>query len=127
KPNNILLFGDQAKLCDFGLSTVTGSTLRLHHRAGTLDYAAPEVFQGRLSDWTDQFALAVAYFQLRTGGMPFTGTPGAFVATYVRPAPELRSLSKAEQPILARALTPVPQDRWPSCRDFMSRLTQVIV
>jgi serine/threonine protein kinase len=127
KPSNVLLFGDTAKLCDFGLSTVTGSTLRMHYRAGTLDYAAPEVFQGRLSDWTDQYALAVTYFQLRTGTLPFHDTPAKFVATYARPAPELGPLSKAEQRILARALASVPQDRWPTCREFISRLTQVIV
>src|SRR5262245_36270584 len=50
KPTNLLLFGDDAvKLCDFGLSCTTSSPLRSHRRAGTLDYAAPEIFQGRLS------------------------------------------------------------------------------
>jgi serine/threonine protein kinase, bacterial len=127
KPSNILLFGENIKLCDFGLSSVTTAALRFHYRAGTLDYAAPEIFQGRLSDWTDQYALAVTYVQLRTGMLPFTDTPATFVRGYVRPAPDLARLPRPEQPIVARALAAVPQDRWPSCGEFMSRLTRVIV
>jgi serine/threonine protein kinase len=127
KPSNVLVFGDTAKLCDFGLSSTTGAALRQHDRAGTLDYAAPEVFQGRLSDWTDQYALAVTYVHLRTGTLPFTDTPARFVASYVRPAPNLAALSKPEQAIVARGLAPIPQDRWPSCRELVTRLTQVIV
>lgn len=127
KPSNILICGDTSKLCDFGLSSATGSALRFHHRAGTLAYAAPEVFQGRLSDWTDQYALAVTYYQLRTGAMPFADTPASFVPTYVRPRPDLRLLPTAEQPIVARALAVVPQNRWPSCGEFMSRLGRLLV
>src|SRR5262249_42219610 len=58
KPSNLLLCGDTLKLCDFGLASPTAATLRAHRRAGTIDVAAPEVFQGRLSNWTDQYALA---------------------------------------------------------------------
>src|SRR5262249_49076736 len=52
KPSNMLLFGETVKLCDFGLSSLTISPLQAHRKAGTRDYSAPEVFQGRISDWT---------------------------------------------------------------------------
>ena len=78
KPSNLLLFGENIKLADFGLASPTSSTLKSHRRAGTLDYTAPEVFQGRLSDWTDQYALAVTYCQLRGGRLPFPDTPPNF-------------------------------------------------
>src|SRR5262249_30030216 len=100
KPSNLLLFGDKVKLTDFGLCSVTASPSKLHRRAGTLDYAAPEVFQGRLSDWTDQYALAVAYYQLRTGQLPFPESPHSFSSGYVRPAPELTMLLEGERPII---------------------------
>jgi serine/threonine protein kinase len=122
KPTNLLLYGDKVKLSDFGLSSMTGSNMRFHRRAGTLDYAAPEIFQGRLSDWSDQYALAISYHQLRTGLLPFPDTPRTFQRNYVRPHPELTHLTSGEQRVIARALTPVPQDRWPSCRAMMNEL-----
>src|SRR5262245_27828199 len=54
KPTNLLLFGETVKISDFGLATPTGTPVKVHQRAGTWGYAAPEVLQGRLSDWTDQ-------------------------------------------------------------------------
>lgn len=127
KPSNVLLFGDTAKLCDFGLSSPTSTTLRAHQRAGTLDYAAPEVFQGRLSDRTDQYALAVTYYQLRTGELPFGDTPLTFERTYTRPAPNLKPLPRSEQSVIGRALAPIPQDRWPSCSAFVGLLIRELV
>jgi serine/threonine protein kinase len=126
KPTNLLLYGEKVKLSDFGLASVTSSTLKLHRRAGTLDYSAPEILQGRLSDWSDQFALAVTYCHLRGGVLPFRDTPGSFKRDYVRPAPDLSMLSSKEQPIIARALSPIPQDRWPSCTHLMNLLKKTL-
>src|SRR5438445_671717 len=70
KPSNFLLFGDTVKLSDFGLASSISCQLQGHRRAGTLAYTAPEVFQGRLSDWTDQFSLGVTYCELRSGRLP---------------------------------------------------------
>lgn len=125
KPSNILLFADKAKLCDFGLATPTAATNVLHASAGTPSYAAPEVFRGGLSDWTDQYALAVSYCQLR-GKLPFSDTPLDFRRDYIRPAPDLSMLTEAERPIIARALAPVPQNRWPSCEDMIRGLLALV-
>jgi serine/threonine protein kinase len=122
KPSNLLLFGDRVKLADFGLASVTTGADAVHRRAGTLAYAAPEVFQGRLSDWTDQYALAVTYCELRGGRLPFPDTPDRFVSGYVRPTPDLEMLPEAERPIVTRALARTPPDRWPSCAEFAGRL-----
>jgi serine/threonine protein kinase len=128
KPSNLLLFEDDTvKVADFGLASPTGAMIRSHRRAGTLDYAAPEVFQGRLSDWTDQYALAVTYCFLRGGRFPFNDTPPKFEATYVRPAPDLSMLAAQEHPVVLKALAPVPQARWPSCTEFITRLSQLVM
>ncbi|MBY0522941.1 MAG: serine/threonine protein kinase [Gemmataceae bacterium] len=127
KPSNMLLFGDSVKLADFGLASPTTAALKFHRRAGTMDFIAPEVFQGRLSDWTDQYALAVSYCQLRGGRMPFADTPDTIQRDYVRPTPDLSMVSEKERPIIARALATVPQNRWPSCTDFISRVSQAVV
>src|SRR5262249_23402338 len=47
KPGNILVFGNAAKLSDFGLATPTSARVRPHRGTGTLGYAAPEVFRGQ--------------------------------------------------------------------------------
>ncbi|GIW79689.1 MAG: hypothetical protein KatS3mg105_1496 [Gemmatales bacterium] len=129
KPNNLLIFGDVVKLADYGLSSTTGTRggLHAHRRAGTLDYTAPEVFQGQLSDKSDQYSLAITYCQLRGGRLPFTDTPSKFDRNYVRPEPDLTMLPEAERPIIARALSRVPQDRWPSCTEMMTELAKRIL
>ncbi len=126
KPSNLLVFGDVIKIADFGLSSFMTSTLQPHQRAGTLDYAAPEVFQGRLSDRTDQYALAVSYCQLRGGRLPFTDTPSTFARNYVRPEPDLSMMPAREQPLIARALARVPQERWPSSASLVQALTSAV-
>jgi len=125
KPSNLLLFDDIIKVCDFGLCTPTGVTVKMHRKAGTLHYAAPEVFQGRLSDWTDQYALAVSYVHLRSGQLPFSDNGATFHGSYVRPTPNLSMLPEHERPIIARALSPTPQDRWPTCEELIDRLAGV--
>jgi serine/threonine protein kinase len=126
KPTNLLVFGQTLKLTDFGLTSMTTTGMKNHRRAGTPDYSAPEVFDGRLSDRTDQYALAVTYYQLRTGRMPFQPASRPFRKTYVRPAPDLTMLPEAERPIIARGLSKAPLDRWPSCTQMIEQLTKQV-
>jgi serine/threonine protein kinase len=126
KPSNLLLCGDKVKLCDFGLSSVMTGAQVPYRRAGTLDYVAPEVFQGQLSRWSDQFALAVTYYELRSGRRPFPELPTRFETTYVPPPPDLELLPVPERKVVARALATSPWDRWPSCSEFMAQLSRTI-
>jgi serine/threonine protein kinase, bacterial len=126
KPSNLLLVGEKLKVADFSLSSSISSQLETRCRSGTLNYCAPEIFQGRLSSQTDQYALALTYCFLRGGRLPFNDTPTTFQATYIRPPPDLTMLSPEERPIVARALHPVPQNRWSSCGELMGALTKVI-
>jgi serine/threonine protein kinase, bacterial len=126
KPSNLLVVGDTLKVADFSLSSALSSQVETRNRSGTLTYCAPEIFQGRLSSQTDQYALAVSYCLLRGGRFPFNDTPSTFRSSYTRPAPDLTMLSPAERPIVARALHPVPQNRWPSCGELMANLNRII-
>jgi serine/threonine protein kinase, bacterial len=125
KPSNMLLVGDAIKLCDFGISTLMTSFDMIHKPIGTPDYCAPEIFKGRVSSRTDQYALAVSYCALRGGKLPFSDTPAGLPLTYVRPKPNLSMLPAREQPIVARALAPMPQDRWHSCAEFIENLSHL--
>ena len=126
KPSNLLLCGETVKLTDFGLSSTMTAAMMPHRRAGTLAYAAPEVYQGRLSQWTDQFALAVTYCELRGGRRPFPNTPSTFKPEYTLPEPDLSMLSPEERPLIARALNPVPTERWKTCREMMTHLSKIV-
>jgi serine/threonine protein kinase len=122
KPNNILLFGDAAKLTDHGLATPTHGPNTPCFRQGTRDYAAPELFLGYMTNTSDQFSLAVTYYVLRTGTFPFPPAPAQLSKSYSRPAANVSGVSEAEQRALLRGITPVPQERYPSCKDLMTAL-----
>jgi len=125
KPANMLLFGEHVKLADFGLSRVLTASSASHSRTGTPAYAAPEVFEGQISRWADQFGLAVTYFQLRTGQLPFAKLPPRFGPPQPRSEPDLSLLPQPERDILKRGLLTRPQDRWPSCSEMMSQLAKL--
>jgi serine/threonine protein kinase len=122
KPANLLLIGDKVKLADYGLATATTAGSTYNRRAGTTDFAGPEIFQGTLSERSDQFSLGVTYCLLRTGHFPFPECRSGFKRGYVRPNPDLSGMPDAERAVVARAMAPVPQDRWSSCSEMMSQL-----
>src|SRR5262245_27240453 len=124
KPSNLLIVGKNVKLADFSLAVQATSSVLNHRRVGTLNYLAPELFRGMLSERTDQYALAITYCQLRGGRLPFPNLPtGKVPRSYSRPKPDLSMLSSAERPIITRALDPVPQDRWRTCTELIERLS----
>jgi serine/threonine protein kinase len=123
KPNNILLVGDSARLADYGLATPTSGPVTPCPRHGTAEFCPPEVFQGNLSEWSDQFSFAVTYHVLRTGTFPYPPPPPRDqLKHYHRPDPDLSLLSPPERPLLARALSPIPQNRFATCLDLMAAL-----
>jgi len=128
KPSNLLVVGDTVKLADFGLSTAIAAAKVPYSRAGTLDFAAPEIHGGNLAETSDQYSLAVSYYYLRTGILPFP-TPGSRFKhdyTYKRPAPDLSGVGPAERWVLERALEMDPPARWPSCTAMMTAMTDTI-
>ena len=125
KPSNLLLFDDVVKLSDYGLSSATGAVLRLHRRAGTPAYAAPEGIPGPYQRLDRPIFVGGDLLRAAGGRLPFADTP-SFRRVYVRPAPDLSMLPAAEQTIIARALSRTPQDRWPSCRELINRLADCI-
>ena len=76
KPSNILMPGDRtAKLSDFGLARLMslGLSTRTGNGSWTFAYAAPELFERRLSSRSDQYSLAAAYVELRLNRPLFPG------------------------------------------------------
>ena len=120
KPHNIFLVGGSARLADFGLAKVLEATSASHTGRMSPHYVAPEVIEGRVSRWSDQYSLAVTYAQLRTGRRPFAGDSiHQVIYKHLHEPPDLSGLPEEERQVVARALAKQPEDRWPTCRAFV--------
>lgn len=128
KPSNLLLVGEVVKLADFGLSTPTVALQSSYGRAGTLEFAAPEVHRGNLAETSDQYSLAVTYYYLRTGSLPFPTPTVGFQReySYMRPAPELNHVSRGERRVLEKAFDLEPSNRWPTCLAMIANLEEAV-
>jgi serine/threonine protein kinase, bacterial len=127
KPSNLLLIGETVKLADFGLCVPVIAQQSHCSRAGTLDFAAPEVHGHRLADTSDQYSLAISYHYLRTGTFPFPEQPGFDRGySYSRPAPDLSRVRRGERRVLERALELEPSNRWPTCSAFIAALAEAL-
>jgi serine/threonine protein kinase len=132
KPQNLFLVGNHVKVGDFGLCTgmrpaVTGGSKSAHLRSGmgaiTPLYASPEVFEGTVSPSSDQYSLAIVYQELLTGVLPFTGKNARhLLILHLQHPPDLTVLPEADRPVVARALAKKPEERFPSCSDFIHAL-----
>jgi serine/threonine protein kinase len=126
KPSNLLVCNDRVKVADFGLANCTNSGQETRALGGTPEFCSPEVFLGRVSNHTDQFALAVTYYQLRTGKLPFNDTPTSLSDPCKRLDPNLSLITYEEQRVVARALDPVASRRWTNCTEFIGQLIGVV-
>ncbi len=123
KPANLLLVADRIKVADFGLiKDVQRNSMSLMGGM-TPTYAAPEMFDGRPGRYSDQYSLAIVYQEMLTGGLPFRGRTTAQLATeHLHKAPNLEGLPAAERPVIARALSKKPSQRFGSCREMIDAL-----
>ncbi len=126
KPQNLFLVYNHVKVADFGLAkmfegargTITGGV--------TPVYAGPETFEGYVSRFTDQYSLAICYQELLTGRRPFEGAnTKQLLMQHLNAVPDVSSLPPAERPIIARALSKKPDDRWPSNSEMVRALRAV--
>jgi eukaryotic-like serine/threonine-protein kinase len=123
KPGNMLMIGGHVKVADFGLVKHLDDVECSLVGGLTPAYAAPELFDGKPSAFSDQYSLAIVYQELLVGRRPFGGRTMAQLATqHVHGAPDLEPLPASDRPVVARALEKVASRRWDSCREFIERL-----
>jgi uracil-DNA glycosylase family 4 len=122
KPANLLLLNTGVKVADFGLAKMLEQTVASNSGAGTIAYTAPECFRGKLTQYSDQYSLAVTYYHLRTGQLLFKGDRAKVMYAHLEQEPDLSALPAAEVAVLGRALSKEPKKRWPSCGEFAGKL-----
>ncbi len=130
KPENVLLHrradGErEVWLADLGLATASETLVRRKGRAeGTPGFMAPEQTLGEareLGPWTDLYAVGVIAWELVTGERPF----GAEGSVFDGPLPVFHPRFEVPNglgPVLARALAPDPQSRFPLAADLAAAL-----
>ncbi len=126
KPQNLLLSGGCVKIGDFGLARSVQFDVTGHTGSLTLAYAAPECLDGSTSHRSDQYSLAVTYCYLRSGHLPFNGTPVEIIDGHRKKRPDLSNLPERERPPVARSLAKSPKDRWANCTEFLQELRSTV-
>ncbi len=126
KPQNLFLMHTHVKVADFGLvkdlegmrATITGGV--------TPVYAAPETFDGIATRFCDQYSLAIVYQELLTGVRPFNGSNSQqLLVQHIQGIPNLAPLPPSDRTVVGRALAKKPEDRYPTCLQFVRALHQV--
>ncbi len=130
KPANILVGeGDRAYLSDFGVvkEVAEVGTTRTGSFVGTIDYCAPEQIEGRDVDArADVYALACVLYECLVGTPPFHRSSDVAIlnAHLHAPPPKLSKaapdLPPALEPVLAKALSKSPLDRYASCGELVA-------
>ena len=125
KPQNVLIVGGAAQVCDYGLARALDDT------RGTCSlspaYAAPESFDGKVCAQTDQYSLAVTYVELRTGNLPFHDTSLMGILKAHRSGDlDLTKLTAPEQSVIKRATAANPDERYPSCQAMVAALQDAL-
>jgi tetratricopeptide (TPR) repeat protein len=129
KPDNILLLAGHAKLCDFGLARIHEQTQRSMSGtgSGTPSYMAPEVWRGKISEHSDQYALAVTYAEVRLnkiGRLWATRDMASIMFEHLEGKADLTGMEPQEQAVVHKALAKDPHHRYPSCLAFVQALEQ---
>jgi len=116
KPANIVLVGDSAVVCDFGLARIMAQDqATMSSVAGTPAFLPPEAINGKTSRNSDQYSLAVTYYQLRTGKLPLTGrSTGEIIIEHLHGKLTFDDVPDEERAVLRRATHFKPEERFES-------------
>jgi YVTN family beta-propeller protein len=135
KPGNILIAGAEGSgdighvyLSDFGLTKRTSSDSGITATGqfvGTLDYAAPEQFEGRSLDArTDEYSLACVLFECLTGSVPYPkeGDAAVMYAHLLGPVSSILEWRPELPPeldaVVAKAMSKDPDARYATAGEF---------
>ena len=129
-PRNMLVAGGEVRVGDAGLAALLAPDARRTMVAGTPVYCAPELAANQPGPGTDQYALAVSYYELRTGRLPFDDGMGhaSIILAHAEGRLDFSApgLTESEREVLKRATAVHPEDRYPSCVKLVRELSRAV-
>jgi serine/threonine protein kinase len=125
KPGNVFIENGAVKVGDYGLSKAISSSQRTAQTQsiGTVHYMAPEISSGNYNKSIDIYAAGVILYEMLTGKVPFDGeSAGEVLMKHLTAPPDLSAVPPMFVPILSRALSKNPAQRYLS----MTELAQAV-
>jgi|GEM_PF-1017992 len=135
KPKNILLdTRGNSFISDFGLAKIVRGGSLTHSGVGmigTPHYMSPEQGRGQVVDGrSDLYSLAVIVYEMLTGRVPFDADSAVgIVMQHINdPAPNVTRIASTLppklDPVIARALSKNPDDRYPTAHEFTDAVAE---
>ena len=135
KPSNVILTRDKVvKITDFGIAHLESSDMtRVGSVMGTPAYMSPEQVLGEhVDNRTDLYSAGVMLYQMLLGRRPFEGGTASVMHRIVNAEPIIPAEPSGEMPagiapILMKALSKRPDDRYGSAAEFDDILQRHLV
>jgi len=125
KPANLMIDGNTSRvmLIDFGIARWVSQQEKGVTAVGTMGYAPPELFSGRVQPASDVYSLGATMFHLLTGSDPQDNPLLIFdFSKNPRPRQIAPSLSTEMEQILMRAVEYRPEDRFRTAGEMRNEL-----
>jgi serine/threonine protein kinase len=127
KPANLMLDDKSGRvmLVDFGIARIVRPTEKGVTAIGTMGYAPPELFAGKVEPRSDIYSLGATLFHMLTGADPQDNPLLIFdFSKNPRPAQINPSISPEMERLLMKAVAHKPEDRHASALDLMRELEE---
>lgn len=127
KPANVMLDlkANRIMLVDFGIARLVAPTQKNVTAIGTMGYAPPELFAGKVGPTSDIYSLGATMFHLLTGADPQTNPLLMFdFSRYPRPKQINPKLTDEIDKILAKSVEHRPADRYQTAAEMKKALEE---
>ncbi|MFL6215753.1 MAG: protein kinase domain-containing protein [Blastocatellia bacterium] len=127
KPANLMIDDKSGRvmLVDFGIARIVRPTEKGVTAIGTMGYAPPELFAGKVEPRSDIYSLGATMFHMLTGSDPQDNPLLIFdFSKNPRPRQINPNISAEMENILMRSVAHKPEDRHASALDFMRGLEE---
>jgi serine/threonine protein kinase len=126
KPSNLLVVGGEVQVGDTFQTAAVPAGVGAGAGGWNPAYTAPELTANRPGPGTDQYSLAVTYYELRTGRLPFPDglSPVGVVMAHAAGRLDFTApgVTDGERQVLRWATARRPADRYPTCGEFVRQL-----